>query len=947
MDATYFALFSLLFSSFITADLLVTLQHGGQLRGKSFDYDGQTIGLFLGVRYAAAPTGSQRFRKPSPPKPWSGTIDAISASSVCVQKGFLNPDELIGDEDCLFMDITVPGGVDPTNKKPVMVWIHGGGYMFGSKDNYIGASLAKHGDVIVVTINYRVDVLGFLFNGPGTGNFGLWDQRAALVWIQDNIQRFGGDPDLVTIFGESAGGGSVSAQLLGQHNDGLFKRGIQQSGSLYTDWGWYTSERQWKEIVEGIKEKGNCQSSESVYDCLSGLSLEKIYALVSSNDMANNFWHPMPDNDFFSSDVMNEDYALSRRYFNKTTAEDKPLVDIVMTIWTNFAKSGNPSKPVSLPESVPEWPEFDRKSNQFMELGRNYKVVTTPQKERLELLTNTVMAARQMQVLADKGVRYAASPTGSRRFQKPSPPEPWTGTMDAVSRSNYCIQFKVIKRDSFVALIGDEDCLFMDITVPGGVDPTNKKPVMMFIHGGGYTSGSKDIFLGASLAKHGDVIVVTINYRLDALGFLYEGPGTGNFGLWDQRAALVWIQDNIQRFGGDPDLVTIFGESAGSGSVSAQLMGQHNDGLFKRGIQESGSLYDDWGWYTSERQWKEVVEGIKRKRNCPSSESVYNCLSGLSPKAICAVLPPNNLFNNVWHPMPDDDFFSPEVKNDGYNLSRRFDLLGGFNGQEGASFLVPTALNLTQESIAKGMSEKYADIGLEFTCSTINRLSVNLCKDFFIRTYGLDTAANDTERGIRYTYAMGELYFNGDLVRQLQVHSIGPKATYAYYFDQPLQNSFTFLTSSPFRVSASHGEELPFVFGFMDSLKVIWEEYFGPGLTEEAAVYFPFFNSTTAEDKPLSNAMMTMWTNFARTGNPNKPMSLPANVSEWPEFDNMSNKFMKLSKESRVVTTPNKERLERLINTVFKGRQAQVAEDTGTDCNDKKEIKRPADAVLG
>ncbi|XP_067937851.1 putative inactive carboxylesterase 4 [Watersipora subatra] len=398
MEVTYFALFSLVLSSFITADPLVTLQHGGKLRGKSFDYDGQTIDLFLGVRYAAPPSGPRRFRKPSPPEPWSGTIDAVSVNNSCIQLDYSNR-----DEDCLFMDITVPGGVDPANKKPVMMFIHGGGYLFGSKDFYLGASLAKHGDVIVVVINYRLDAFGFLYEGPGTGNFGLWDQRAALVWIQNNIQRFGGDPDLVTIFGESAGSGSVSAQLMGQHNDGLFKRGIQESGSLYTDWGWYTSERQWKEVVEGIKRKTNCQSSESVYDCLSGLSVKEVYAVLPANNAYSNLWHPMPDNDFFSLEVMNDGYNLSRRYLNRTTAEDKPLTDAMMTMWTNFAKTGNPNKPGSLPANIPEWPEFDSKSNQFMELGRKSKVMTTPNKERLERLINTVFKARQAQVAEDKG----------------------------------------------------------------------------------------------------------------------------------------------------------------------------------------------------------------------------------------------------------------------------------------------------------------------------------------------------------------------------------------------------------------------------------------------------------------------------------------------------------------------------------------------------------------
>ncbi|XP_067946486.1 carboxylesterase 3B-like [Watersipora subatra] len=127
----------------------------------------------------------------------------------------------------------------------------------------------------------------------------------------------------------------------------------------------------------------------------------------------------------------------------------------------------------------------------------------------------------------------------------------------------------------------------------------------------------------------------------------------------------------------------------------------------------------------------------------------------------------------------------------------------------------------------------------------------------------------------------------------------------------------------------------------------IWEEYFGPELTEEAAAIYPFFNSTTAEDKPLADTMMTMWTNFAKTGNPNRPVSLPSSVPEWPEFDSVSNQFMELGIKSRVVTTPNKERLELLKSTVLEARQAQVLADKGTDCSDRKQITRPIDSVVG
>ncbi|KAF6022317.1 CES2 [Bugula neritina] len=209
------------------ADPIVTLSHGGQLRGVSTTFLDSKVDLFLGVRYAKPPVGKLRFKKTEEAEGWKGVEDAKAPGSICPQ---IDPTtyKFAGEEDCLFMDITVPGGVQPGAKKPVMVWIPGGGFVMGSGKPYIGAALATTGDVITVSINYRLGVLGFLAIEKGTGNYGLWDQRAALLWIKQNIAQFGGDPDLVTIFGESAGGSSVSAHTIGQHSGDLFKRAIVQ-----------------------------------------------------------------------------------------------------------------------------------------------------------------------------------------------------------------------------------------------------------------------------------------------------------------------------------------------------------------------------------------------------------------------------------------------------------------------------------------------------------------------------------------------------------------------------------------------------------------------------------------------------------------------------------------------------------------------------------------------
>lgn len=200
---------------------------------------------FKGIPYAAPPVGELRWRPPAPAQPWSGVRDATEFGHWAPQnKGAL--DDVMGaetgeqSEDCLTLNVWTPG---LTGKRPVMVWIHGGGFTIGSgaQGIYEGATLAAHGDVVVVTLNYRLGILGFAplataTQGriPATGNEGLLDQVQALTWVRDNIEHFGGDPGRVTIFGESAGGMSVGSLLAMPAARGLFHRAIPQSGACHT-----------------------------------------------------------------------------------------------------------------------------------------------------------------------------------------------------------------------------------------------------------------------------------------------------------------------------------------------------------------------------------------------------------------------------------------------------------------------------------------------------------------------------------------------------------------------------------------------------------------------------------------------------------------------------------------------------------------------------------------
>ncbi len=199
------------------------------------------VTVWRGVPYAAPPVGPGRFRPPGALQPWVGARPAadFGPSSLSTDvPGLVLPsgdDMLPEDEDCLYLNVWSP--VAPGDLRPVLVWIHGGYFVFGSGSNYDGAGLAAHGDVVVVTINYRLGPWGFLdvptVAGPlfeGGVNVGLLDQVAALRWVQENISAFGGDPDRVTVIGQASGAMSIGALLAMPAAAGLFQRAILQSG---------------------------------------------------------------------------------------------------------------------------------------------------------------------------------------------------------------------------------------------------------------------------------------------------------------------------------------------------------------------------------------------------------------------------------------------------------------------------------------------------------------------------------------------------------------------------------------------------------------------------------------------------------------------------------------------------------------------------------------------
>ncbi len=220
---------------------LVVSTDKGVVRGKVTE----GVREFQGIPYAAPPVGEYRWGSPHPAPAWAGVRDATTAGAACAQNPGIFGEKASTSEDCLFVNVTSP---QQARKLPVMVWIHGSGYRNGAGALYRPYELVRRGGVVVVTVNYRLGLFGFLDHPAldgGTaknrsGNFGLEDQQAALRWVQRNAAAFGGDPRNITVFGESAGGVSTCSQLASPGAAGLFQRAIIQSGPCtvanWPDW---------------------------------------------------------------------------------------------------------------------------------------------------------------------------------------------------------------------------------------------------------------------------------------------------------------------------------------------------------------------------------------------------------------------------------------------------------------------------------------------------------------------------------------------------------------------------------------------------------------------------------------------------------------------------------------------------------------------------------------
>jgi para-nitrobenzyl esterase len=434
-------------------------------------------------------------------------------------------------------------------------------------------------------------------------------------------------------------------------------------------------------------------------------------------------------------------------------------------------------------------------------------------------------------VKAFMGLPYAAAPVGDLRWKAPEPPAKWKGERDATKYGAHCSQGMVFADMVFQDGVASEDCLFLNVYAPADAKAKSKLPVMFWIHGGGYSGGasSEPRHNGDFLPTKG-VVLVTMNYRLGVFGFLAtadmakEANGAaGNYGLLDMVAALQWVKANINKFGGDPENVTIFGESAGSFAVSTLMASPAAKGLFQKAIGESGGALGRGLGYDS-------LEAREKADGAWVASLGVNSLAELRALPTEKILDATKGKRGGFSPDVDGRLLTEPVA-DTYAAGRQahVPLLAGWNRDEGS------ANGMTAEKWKALADKQFGERAAEF-------LSV----------YGGDTDEQAARSAADYN---GDSFIAFGTWKWIEAHrKTGESPIYRYHFE---------LAALPSKfhpgTAAFHSDDIEYVFGTLDTR---------PGET------------VRPEDRTLSEQMMSYWTNFAKTGDPNGP-GLPA----WPKYD--------------------------------------------------------------
>ncbi|KAL4226010.1 Carboxylesterase 5A [Mactra antiquata] len=515
--------------------------------------------------------------------------------------------------------------------------------------------------------------------------------------------------------------------------------------------------------------------------------------------------------------------------------------------------------------------------------------------------TETIIADGTRKVITQfTNIPYAESTGGQNRFLKPIPKAHFNDTFYAIGNPVGCIQSsKEATRQLSPYVNFTEDCLILNIFVPHDFTQNVSLPVMIWIHGGAFVGGASSEYAPGVLTALSDVIVVTINYRLGMFGFLQSRNGKlqGNQGLWDQHLAIKWIHENIIPFTGDPNKVTIFGESAGSASVLYQAMYPGNRGYFHRVIAESGSPLADWALLHEPN-----ADAFYKYAGCDVSSNPEVCLRA---KTIDQLQVDDSATSPLqFVPAIDGEFIPESAHTILYSRTRNtksiaarayynsLDILSGVNNFDGALYMtgvwpyrIQNAANLNNPQITRNELENIVFEGivslmLQAKDNDTKQLLKQLVTFEYTDWSNPDSVESTRESTLNISCDVGFFY---PAISAAQVHaSSGEGKTYFYEFiHAPAVHA---ITMPSWIHGANHADELDYVFG-------------KPLLNT---------NQYSNEDKYVARVMTTMWTNFAKSGNPNIPRDISVYVgTAWPEYNLISQKYLQISSN---MSSPVKQR---------------------------------------
>jgi len=455
-----------------------------------------------------------------------------------------------------------------------------------------------------------------------------------------------------------------------------------------------------------------------------------------------------------------------------------------------------------------------------------------------------------------RGIPYGASTAGANRFMPPRKAEPWTGVRDAFQSGHASPQVSPAPGAIGAGLRGyaaqGEDCLVLNV-FSTGVNDTRKRPVMMWIHGGGYTygSGSSLGYDGANLSRAGDVVVVCINHRLAINGHLYLGAAgaefaeSGNVGMLDIVASLRWVRDNIARFGGDPGNVTIFGQSGGGGKVSTLLAMPSAKGLFHKAIVESGSTLKQMTRDEAQKTTDQVASRLGLKATQAAE------LQQVPLAKLLAAMGTGTRFGPVvdGHALPRDPF-DPDAP----DVSADVPMIIGTTETEGSYFAPPDLLSLDEAAVRARLKERLAGDG--------------------DRIYDLFRKRRPMATPSEIYFTISAFPSNAHIQAERKAAK-GNAAAFVYQirWRTPVEGG---------RRLSPHCIEIPF------AMQNHWQ--------------LPEMVGTGPELQPLADKVSGAWLAFARSGNPSHP-GIPA----WPAYNATDRATMHMNNEWAVVKDPDRD----------------------------------------